>query len=171
MALQQRVKGREDTQAKRRKVLVTVLLPELASHQVKEARVCIPNRPIAIQPQGHGLGDSGMLSANHPLLHHHIEYQITTLSGALWITQGVVQRGTFDHTYQQCLLVQPQLLQRRIEIMPCRQRKAMDGPRPFLAQVHFVEVALEYLGLVVMQLQQYRHHQFCQFAHNGAFGR
>ena len=64
--------------------------------------------------------------------------------------------------------MQPQLFQGRIEIMPRGQGKAVNRARPLLPQVHLVDVALEYLVLVVVQLQQYRHHHLGEFAHDGA---
>ena len=64
--------------------------------------------------------------------------------------------------------MQPQLLQRPVEVMPGGQGEAVDGARPLLPQVHFVQVTLENLLLAEMQLQQHRHHHFGQLAHNRA---
>ena len=124
----------------------------------------------AVQPQRHGARNARVLGGNHRLLRHHIEYKIASLKRALGVAQGVVKRRPLDHADEQRLLLQAELLQWRIEIVPRRQREAVNGPGTLLSEIDLVHIAFENLVFRIVQLQQHRHDQFAQFANNSTFG-
>ena len=117
LALQDRIKTGKDTKPQRGEILFPVLLAQLPAHQAQVCRERAPNVALVVQPQWHGPGHHGVFIRNHALLRHHIQHHIAPLQRSLGVAQGIVQRGALDHANQQGLLMQAQLLHRRIKIM------------------------------------------------------
>ena len=76
-----------------------------------------------------------------------------------------------DHPDEQRRFGDVQVLHVLAEIELRRQAHAVDRAVAVLAEVNLVEVRLEDLVLLVVDLEQHRHHQFGGLAANGALGR
>ena len=74
-----------------------------------------------------------------------------------------------DHADQQGDLVQRQIGEIAAEVELAGQPEAMDGTQTILAEEDLIEVGLENLLLVVVQLQQHRHHRLGGLARQAAF--
>src|SRR5690606_41779645 len=70
----------------------------------------------------------------------------------------------FRSPHQQCDLIELQLGQRLIEEILRRQTEAMYGPLAVLTEKDLVQIGLKDVLLLVMQLQQHRHHCFGELA-------
>ncbi len=66
-------------------------------------------------------------------------------------------------------MMELQLRQRLAEEVLARQTETMHGAAPVLPEKYLVQVGLQYLLLVVVQLQQNRHHRFGGLAAETAF--
>jgi hypothetical protein len=117
--------------------------------------------PRAVTPRGFCLAAAASSTVIDPCS--------ASFQRAFGVAPRVVEGRSLDHADQQRDLLQLQLGDRLAEEVLTGQAEAVHRALAVLTEEHLVHVGLEYLALVVVQLQQHRHHRFGGLAHQGAF--
>ena len=150
-------------------IFLAVILTQLAFDQVEKARERAVGQTAALgDAQRLELGRRHLISGNHALLGQHIQHQIAPLQRPLRESPRVVVGRPLDHANHQRHLVQLQLSQGLAEQILTGQTKTMHRALAVLTEKDLVQVGLKNFVLVVMQLQQQRHHRFGGFAGQAA---
>ena len=170
LLLQDRIEAGEDAQPFLGQVLVAVVLAQLALDQVEEGRIgAVGHAALPGHAERALLGGVDFLLGRHALLGEHVEHQVAPRQRTIRVTPRVEVGRSLDHADQQRHLVELELGQRLAEEILAGQAEAMDRSLPILAEEHLVEIGLEDVALVVVQLQQHRHHRFVDLAAQAAF--
>ena len=152
-----------DAQARLGEVLVVIVAPQGAAHEV-EVRGVIRTRRAAADTERLVRGRARLPGSHDPLVGHDLEDQVAARPRALGVAPRIVIRGSADHRDQQRHFRQVELRERLAEIELAGEAKAVNRAVAVLTEEDLVDVRVHEIGLGEVRIQRHRHDRFTHLA-------